>query len=65
MGRTRRTYHANLFAVWDHWVVEVPDASGVHALVTSVADAEETARQAIATVLEVDPRSFTVVVEPA
>jgi hypothetical protein len=37
----------------------------VHALVTSIADAEEAARQAIATVLEVDPRSFTVVVEPA
>jgi len=65
MDRTLRTFHAKLISVWDHWVVEVPEASGVHAMVLAPTDAEEAARQAIATVLGVDPASFQVVVEPA
>ncbi len=65
MDRTLRTFHANLISIWDHWVVEVPEASGVHALVMTPTDAEEAARQAIATVLGMDPASFKVVVEPA
>jgi predicted RNase H-like HicB family nuclease len=59
------TYHANLLPLWDHWVVEVPDAGGVHAMVLRFADAEHVAREAIATVLEVDPESFTVIVQPS
>ena len=65
VDRTLRTFHARLIRVWDHWVVEVPDASGVHALVLTPMDAEETARQAIAMILGVDPGSFQVIVEPA
>ena len=63
--RSRRlpTYHANLITVWDHWVVEVPDAGGVHALVVDLGEAESVARAAIATVLEVDPESFSVIVQ--
>ncbi len=65
MDSTLRTFRANLFAVWDHWVVQVPDASGVHALVMNPVDAEAVARRAIATMLEVDPGSFQVIVETA
>jgi predicted RNase H-like HicB family nuclease len=65
MDRTLRVFRAKLFTVWDHWVVEVPDASGVHALVMQPGEAEEVARQAIATFLEVDPASFQVIVETA
>lgn len=59
----RRTYRANLIAIWDSWVVEVPDAGGVHCLVLERADAERTAREAIATILGVDARNFDVVVD--
>ncbi len=66
MGRRRRqVYHARLIALWDHWVVEVPDAGGVHSMVLNVADAEAVARAAIATVLDVDAESFTVIVQPS
>ena len=57
------TYHANLITVWDHWVVEVPDAGGVHAMVLDILEAESVARNAIATMLEVDPESFSVIVQ--
>ena len=64
MGRRRtKTYHANLLTLWDHWVVEVGDAGGVHAIVLQSTEAEEVARTAIATVLGVDPESFEVVVQ--
>ncbi len=62
-SRQRPTYHANLITVWDHWVVEVPDAGGVHAMVVDFVDAESVAREAIATMLEVDPESFRVIVQ--
>lgn len=65
MVSTVPTFHAYLVAVWDHWVVQVPDAGNVHAMVESVSDAEEVARQAIATVLGMDPLSIRVVIEPA
>jgi len=66
MGRRRRpTYHANLLALWDHWVVEVPDAGGVHAIVFRIGEAEAVAREAIATVLDIDPTSFSVIVQPS
>ena len=66
MGSRRgRTYHANLVTIWDHWVVHVPEACGVHAMVLRITEAEDVARDAIATVLEVDPQSFTVVVHTA
>ena len=58
-----RTYHANLLKLWDHWVVEVPDADGVHAMVVDVGDAESVARAAIAMVLEIDPESFRVIIQ--
>ncbi len=61
--RAPRTYHANLLSIWDHWVVEVPDAGGVHAMVLHIGEAEAVARRAIATFLEVDPGSFTVIIQ--
>ena len=64
--RARRpTYHASLLPLWDHWVVVIPDAGGVHAIVFTIAEAERTAREAIATVLDVTPESFTVIVRPS
>lgn len=60
--RRRRTFHANLFSIWDHWVVEVPDAARVHMIVIDLADAEAVARDAIATVLGIEPNSFSVVI---
>jgi len=65
MDRTLRIFHARLLAVWDHWVIEVPDADGVHAMVSSPSEAEAAARRAIAMVLDVDPASFSIVIEPA
>lgn len=59
----RQTYRAKLIPVWDSWVVEVPDAGGVHCLVLARADAERTARDAIATMLDVDARTIDVLVE--
>ena len=57
----RRTFRVNLIPVWDHWVVEIPDAGGVHAMISDIGDAESAARHAIATVLEVDPGQIRVV----
>lgn len=66
MGQHRtKTHHANLITLWDHWVVEVPDAGGVHAISLRSLEAEEVARAAIATLLDVDPLSFKVIVQPA
>ena len=56
-----RTFRVNVITVWDHWVVEVPDASGVHAMISDIGDAESAALQAIATVLDVDPAQIRVV----
>ena len=65
MGRRRRrTYHGNLLTMWDHWVVQVPDAGDVHAIVLRLGEAQEVARDAIATFLEIDPESFEVIVQP-
>lgn len=60
---TTRVFHAHLLALWENFVVQVPEADGVHAMVTDEADAEDAARDAIATVLEIDPSGFTVVVD--
>jgi hypothetical protein len=59
----RHTYRANLIALWEQWVVYVPDAAGVHCLLLSRADAERTARNAIATLLDIDPRTFDVTID--
>ena len=56
-----RTFNVNLIAVWDHWVVEIPDAGGVHTMISDLGDAESAARHAIATVLDVDPAQIRVV----
>ena len=56
-----RTFRVNLITVWDHWVVEIPDAGGVHAMISDIGDAESVAVQAIATVLDVDPAQIRVV----
>jgi len=50
--------------MWDHWVVQVPDAGDVHAIVLRLGEAQEVARDAIATLLEIDPESFEVIVQP-
>lgn len=60
MVRTRRTLRAFVFPFWEHWVVHVPAAEDVHALVLDVADAPDAARAAAATVLGVDPASISV-----
>ena len=56
-----RTFRVNVIAVWDHWVVEIPDAGGVHAMISDIGDAESAAVQAIATVFDVDPDQIRVV----
>lgn len=58
----RHTYHANVIAVWDHWVVQIPEADGAHCLVLDREDAERAARDAIAIVLGIEAETFEVVV---
>ena len=58
---THRTFRVNVIAVWNHWVVEIPDAGGVHSMISDIGDAESAARRAIATVLDLDPDQIRVV----
>ena len=46
------------------WAIDVPELRGVHTLARRLADVELMARDAIAAVLEVSPRSFDVVIRP-
>lgn len=63
MRPTRRVFHAYLLRVWEHWVVHVPDAHSVHAIVLDPSDAEGVARLAIGLVLDVDPANIRVVLD--
>ncbi len=54
-------YEINLIPVWDRWVVEVPEAGGVHVMITDIGDAEHAARGAIATFLGIDLEDVEVV----
>lgn len=61
MGPSRRVFHAHLFPAWEHWVVQVPAADDVHAIVLDPADAERVAREAAALMLSVDPATIRIV----
>lgn len=49
-----------MFPAWEHWVVRVPEANDVHAIVMDRADAAEIARAAAALILEIDPVTITI-----
>lgn len=53
---------ARRFGRW--WAVDVPAVKGVHTQARRLADVEPMARDAIALVLDVPPRSFDIVVRP-
>lgn len=61
MGPSRRVFHAHLFPVWEHWVVQVPAADDVHAIVLDPADAARVAQEAAALMLGVDPSTIRIV----
>ena len=61
MRDQRRTFHASVLRAWEHTVVQVPDADGVHAIVPEGAAASDIARAAIALVLGLDPDDIAVV----
>jgi predicted RNase H-like HicB family nuclease len=46
------------------WAISVPDLKGLHTQVRRLADAEATARDAMALLLDVDRGSFAVVISP-
>lgn len=54
-------YEINLIQVWDRWVVEVPEAGGVHVMIADIAEAEHAARTAIATFLGVSLENVEVI----
>lgn len=61
MRRSRRVLEAYLFPAWEQWVVHVPDADDVHAIVLDRAQAEEVATGAAALVLGVDRSAIRIV----
>ena len=56
-------FRAHLLPVAEYWVVHVPEAADVHALVLDVDQADGIARRAIATVLDIDPAEVEVEID--
>lgn len=63
MAPLRFAFQATLIPVWEYWVVFVPEAGGVHAIVLSLPDAERVARDAVGVVMGVDPARISISIE--
>lgn len=59
-----KTYVAEVRRFGRWWAIDVPAVKGVHTQARRLADVEPMARDAIALVLDVSPRSFDIVVRP-
>lgn len=60
----RKTYVAEARRSGRWWAIEVPELKGVFSQARRLADVEPMAREAIALMLDLSPRSFDVVVQP-
>jgi len=59
----RFAHQATLIPAWEYWVVYVPEAGGVHAIVLSLPDAERVARDAVGVVIGVDPARISISIQ--
>lgn len=59
-----KTYTVRATRSGDWWAIDAPELPGVHSQARRLDQAETMAREAIALVLEIDPASFDVTVQP-
>lgn len=60
MAVLRYNFQATVVPAWEYWVVHVPDADNLHAIVLNPADAERVARDAISVLLGLDPETISI-----
>lgn len=60
----KRTYTAEVRRSGRWWAIDVPEVKGVYSQARRLSEVEAMARDAIAAVLDVSPRSFSVVIRP-